>query len=130
MCGCNPHPTLQTLDAAQQILSQGGVPNVALVSGGQINTLRLEHIWVEAHVRYNPGRGASHVGGQVGDTWVPLDASYKQYTFQPGMDLASAVPLDTQALLDAAQQGAQSNAAEGFHCGSNGTEWGDFREWK
>jgi hypothetical protein len=104
----------QTLDAAQQILGQGGVPNVALVSGGQINTLRLEHIWVEAHVRYNPGRGASHVGGQVGDTWVPLDASYKQYTFQPGMDLASAVPLDTQALLDAAQQGAQSNAAEGW----------------
>ncbi|GAB4091047.1 hypothetical protein GCM10028785_37160 [Hydrogenophaga soli] len=104
----------QTLDAAQQILSQGGVPNVALVSGGQINTLRLEHIWVEAHVRYNPGRGASHVGGQVGDTWVPLDASYKQYTFTPGMDLASAVPLDTQALLAAAEQGAQSNAAEGW----------------
>ncbi|GAB4091046.1 hypothetical protein GCM10028785_37150 [Hydrogenophaga soli] len=32
----------------------------------------------------------------------------------PGMDLASAVPLDTQALLAAAEQGAQSNAAEGW----------------
>ena len=35
-------------------------------------------------------------------------------TFQEGMDLATAVPLDAQALLSAAQQGAETNQAEGW----------------
>ena len=105
----------KTVDAAQQVLSQGGVPNVALVSGGQVKAMRLEHVWVEAYVRYLPGRGAAHTGGQTqGDTWVPMDGSYKQYTFKEGMDLGEAVPLDAQALLNAAQQGAETNPAEGW----------------
>jgi hypothetical protein len=105
----------KTVDAAQQVLSQGGVPNVALVSGGQVKAMRLEHVWVEAYVRYLPGRGAAHTGGQTqGDTWVPMDGSYKQYTFKEGMDLGEAVPLDAQALLNAAQQGAETNQAEGW----------------
>ncbi len=105
----------KTVDAAQQVLSQGGVPNVALVSGGQVKAMRLEHVWVEAYVRYLPGRGAAHTGGQTqGDTWVPMDGSYKQYTFKEGMDLGEAVPLDAQALLNAAQQGAETNEAEGW----------------
>ena len=43
-----------------------------------------------------------------------MDDSYKQYTFQNGMDLQAAVPLDAQALLTAAQQGAEVNKAEGW----------------
>ena len=62
-----------------------------------------------------PGRGARHVPGQSQpDTWVPMDGSFKQYTFKPGMDLSTAVPLDANALLTAAQQGAQINQAEGW----------------
>jgi hypothetical protein len=105
----------QTVDAAQQIWGQGGVNNVALVSGAQTRALRIEHTWVEALIQYQPGRGARHTPGQsTPDTWVPLDGSYKQYTFQEGMDLATAVPLDAQALLSAAQQGAETNQAEGW----------------
>ena len=105
----------QTIDAAQQIWGQGGVDNVALVSGAQTKALRIEHTWVEALIQYQPGRGTRHTPGQsTPDTWVPLDGSYKQYTFKAGMDLATAVPLDAQALLSAAQQGAQINAAEGW----------------
>ncbi|WP_353362196.1 transglutaminase domain-containing protein [Acidovorax sp. FG27] len=104
-----------TADAAQQVLSQGGVPNTVLTKSGQDFAFRLEHVWVEALIQYQPGRGARHVPGvSTPDTWVPLDASYKQYTFQPGMDLQTAVPLDAQALLDAASQGSQSNAQEGW----------------
>jgi hypothetical protein len=33
----------KTTDAAQQILGQGGTPNVALVSAGRISTVRMEH---------------------------------------------------------------------------------------
>ena len=105
----------KTIDAAQQVLGQGGIPNVALVSGGKISAVRIEHVWVEALIQYHPGRGARHVPGQSQpDTWVPMDGSYKQYSFKPGMDLAAAVPLDANALLNAAQQGAQTNQAEGW----------------
>jgi hypothetical protein len=110
----------KTVDAAQQILGQGGVPNTALVSGGQIKAMRLEHVWVEAFVRYNPDRGANNIGGQTqGDSWVPMDASFKQYTFKEGMDLQKAVPLDANALVTAAQQGAEINEAEGWVRGIN-----------
>ena len=105
----------QTLDAAQQILAQGGVRNGALVSGGTPVALRMEHVWVETLIQYHPGRGARHVPGKSRpDTWVPMDGSFKQYRFIEGMDLQAAVPLDTQALLDAATRGARSNAAEGW----------------
>ena len=105
----------KTIDAAQQILGQGHIPNVALVSGGKITAVRIEHTWVEALIQYQPGRGAKHVAGEsTPDMWVPLDASFKQYTFTSGMDLTTAVPLDAEALLKAAQQGATVNEAEGW----------------
>ena len=70
---------------------------------------------ISADPQYHPGRGARHTPGQSQpDTWVPLDASYKQYTFKTGMDLQTAVPLDAQALLSAAQQGADTNPTEGW----------------
>ena len=105
----------KTGDAAQQILAQGGVPNVQLTSGGKVVALRIEHVWVEALIQYNPGRGAKHIqGSSVPDAWVPMDASFKQYTFAQGMNLQTAVPLDAQALLTAAQQGATVNEQEGW----------------
>ncbi|WP_377780101.1 transglutaminase domain-containing protein [Comamonas odontotermitis] len=106
---------VKTVDAAQQILGQGGVPNTALVSGGQIKAMRLEHVWVEAYVRNHPDRGANNSGGQTqGDSWLAMDASFKQYTFKEGMNLQTAVPLDANALAAAAQQGAEVNEAEGW----------------
>ena len=58
----------QTVDAAQQILGQGGVGNVALVSGGQTKTLRIEHTWVEALNQSNAATALPKlpVGGEVG----------------------------------------------------------------
>jgi transglutaminase-like putative cysteine protease len=37
-------------EAAQSLLGQGGIPNVALVSGGKVIAFKLEHVWVEAYV--------------------------------------------------------------------------------
>ncbi|MDR3351794.1 MAG: transglutaminase-like domain-containing protein [Zoogloeaceae bacterium] len=105
----------KTPEVAQQILGQGGIPNTGLVSGGKVSTIRLEHVWVEAWIKYHPERGIDHVGGaSEGDSWVPLDASFKQYTFTEGMDLQEAVPFDAEALVTAAQQGAEVNEAEGW----------------
>jgi hypothetical protein len=59
----------------------------------------MEHTWVEAYVDYIPSRGAIH---KQGDTWIPLDASFKQHIFTEGIDVDTAVPTDFQALLSEA----------------------------
>ena len=91
------------------------MPNIALTQAGKIHALRLEHVWVEAYVDYHPARGAKHLGGvSEGDTWVAMDPAFKQYRFNPGMDLAQLVPFDAQAFLDAAKEGATINETEGW----------------
>ncbi|MFL6292524.1 MAG: transglutaminase family protein [Thermoanaerobaculia bacterium] len=77
---------------AQQLLGQGGVPNVALTSGGTVTHIRLDHVWVEAFVDNIPSRGAVQ---RAGDTWVPMDASFKQHQFQPRSSLFADNPIDS-----------------------------------
>jgi hypothetical protein len=57
---------------------------------------------------------------KVGDTWVPLDASFKQYTYAQGIDLKAAVPLDAQSLIDQIKAGATVNEQEGWVQNLNG----------
>jgi transglutaminase-like putative cysteine protease len=76
---------------AQQLLGVGGVPNVGVISGDTITHIRMEHVWVEAFIDYVPSRGAVH---RVGDTWVPMDAAFKQHTFTPLSGLYTANPID------------------------------------
>jgi len=90
-------------EAAQQLMGQGGIPNIGMISGGSIKNIMLEHVWVEAYVDYVPSRGAVN---KTPDSWIPMDASYKQYTYTQGMDIKTAVPLDAQALVTQAQTGA------------------------
>jgi hypothetical protein len=101
-------------EAAIQLLAQGGIPVVSQVQGGRIKFAKLEHVWVEAWIDFFPSRGAKH---QVGDSWVPLDASFKQYQLTPGMDLPQAVPFNAQALVDHLTQTATSNDTEGWVSG-------------
>jgi hypothetical protein len=58
--------------------------------------------------------GAVH---KVGDTWTPLDASFKQYVYTNGMDLATAVPFDAEALVGDIVNSATVNEAEGWVTG-------------
>jgi hypothetical protein len=134
-----PSNVPRTLDGviAQQILGQGGIPNVALVSGGRVSSIRMEHAWVEAWVSFYPSRGEKHKGnpaativtaagsggsgsssnvssGTKGDTWVPINPSYKQHAFANGMNLKDSVAFDATGFLSAAQQGATVNEAQGW----------------
>ena len=81
-------------NSALNLMEQGGIPVTGLAQGGQIKYVRMEHVWVEASVNYIPSR-ASKPG--PGNTWVPMDASFKQYTYKPGMNLKNAVPFDADA---------------------------------
>lgn len=102
---------VQNVDAAQNLLGQGGIPNVALTKGGVDVAVRMEHVWVEAFVDYVPSRG---VVNKVPDTWIPLDAAYKRYQYTAPANLQQAIPFDAQALVTAAQQGATVDDANGY----------------
>lgn len=115
------------VESAQQLLSQGGIANRGVVAGGQIAKVRMEHVWVIAFVNWSPSRGAKqgaqtqHVNPNGAlNTWIPLDPSYKQYSYTPALDLKGAVPLDANALRNAAEVGATVNAQEGWVQNLNG----------
>jgi transglutaminase-like putative cysteine protease len=79
-----------------ELFSYNGIPVKLVISGGSVRKIRLEHAWVEAWIDYLPSRGAVH---KQGDTWIPLDASYKQYQASGGIDLAASVPMDVQSVV-------------------------------
>lgn len=96
--------------AAINLLSQGDIPVEAVASGGQIKAVKMEQVWVEAWVDYIPSRAARH---REGDNWIPMDASFKQYTYTQGMDLQTAVPFDAYAFSQQLAAGAQIDPALG-----------------
>ncbi|QEI11601.1 transglutaminase-like domain-containing protein [Cellvibrio japonicus] len=101
----------QVPEAAQGILGMGGVPTIGIIEGGKIAKFKLEHVWVEAYVDYFPSRGMVE---KVGDSWIPMDASFKQYDFTEGMNVAEQMPFDTEALVNTIQNKAIVNEEEGW----------------
>ncbi|MEQ6884497.1 transglutaminase-like domain-containing protein [Salicola sp. Rm-C-2C1-2] len=87
------------VDAATNILSQGGIPQTQVSYGGAAEEIEMEHVWVEAYV-----------DGQ----WVALDPSFKQYDYQEGVDIESEVPLDAEGLVNQLESGATVNESEGW----------------
>ena len=83
--------------AALNLMASGGIPVGGITEGGQIAYVQMEHVWVEAYVDVIPSQGAVH---RVGDMWVPLDPSFKQYEYTHGMDLAQSVPIDVDSFLN------------------------------
>jgi len=100
-----------TAQAAQELLGMGGIPIAAVVQGGTVTHLRLEHVWVEAFVDFEPSRGAVH---KQGDTWVPMDASYKQHERQAGLDLRSETSESFIDILTNVYSGAQTDSTGGI----------------
>ena len=74
------------VEQAYDLLNSGGVPSALVYSGNAIVAVRMEHLWVEAHLDYVPSRG---VVNREPDSWVPLDASFKQYVYEgPAIELS------------------------------------------
>lgn len=97
--------------AAGNLMGQGGIPHTALALGGEIKAFRLEHVWVEAWVDFHPSRGAIN---REGDSWVPMDASFKQYAYTDGVDVAQEVPFDVDGFAQDVLSSAVVNEAEGW----------------
>ena len=97
-------------NAALNLMSQGGIPVTGLVQGGQIKYAQLEHVWVEAWVDFVPSRAAK---SGAGNTWAPLDASFKQYIYTQGLDFQHAVPFDANSLTQHLASSVSVNSATG-----------------
>jgi hypothetical protein len=94
-----------------EIMAQGGIPITGEVAGGKIVAAKIEHVWVQAYVNYFPSRGARN---GPGNEWIPLDGSYKQYTYTAGMNITQAVPLDAQTFINTITSTATINQAQGY----------------
>ena len=106
------------VNSAVGFVGAGGTPITPIAQGGAINKVQMEHVWVEAYVDYIPSRGAVH---RTGDTWAPLDGSYKQYVYTEGIDLATEVPFDAQAFVEQVQASATVDPVTGAVSGIDQT---------
>lgn len=112
---------VNSVDAAQNLMGQGGIPNIGLTSGSQTMAVRLEHVWVEAAVDSLPSRGSLNNLDAAGNLsnpdaarqWIPLDASYKRYNRTAAIDIAKAVPFDANKLVNELKAGATIDEAAG-----------------
>ncbi len=90
-------------EAARRVLSRGGIPHARGTEGGVIAAVEREHVWVQAWIDFEPSRGARH---KTGDTWVALDAAYKTYRADGGLDWESAAFFDGAAAAGEIQSSA------------------------
>jgi len=85
-------------ETAGNLLATAGVPTTALISGGEIVALRIEHVWVEAYVPYANYREVPISG--TGEMWIPLDPSFKQYNYKGGLDIPAEMDFDANTFLN------------------------------
>lgn len=96
--------------------ASGGIPITGVVSGGNITKFQMEHIWVEAAIDFQPSRGAIN---RAADSWVALDASYKQYEYLQGLDVVAISGIDPSVIAESFANSGTVNTAEGWVSGLN-----------
>ena len=103
-------------EAALDFMSQGGIPVVAEIRAGEITSVIMEHIWVEAFVDFEPGRG---LYDDSRDSWVPMDASWKQYDYSEGLELDKELTANAASLFDQVVAGVSMDEVSGSIEGLN-----------
>jgi transglutaminase-like putative cysteine protease len=108
----------QSIDAALDFAASGGIPVTAITAGGQIASVRMEHVWVEAAVDFIPSRGAVN---KSADSWVALDPSFKQVRVLQGLNVAQISGVDSTQVLNTFLASGTTNQTEGWATGFDTT---------
>jgi len=108
----------ESVEAAADYASAGGIPIATVIEGGRLSRVQLEHIWVEAAIDYHPSRGAIN---READSWVALDPSYKQYQYLDGLDAIAISGIDPESLAQRFLDSGSVNEAEGWASGFDPT---------
>lgn len=77
--------------AALSFASSGGIPLQLFTHSDGTQVVQMEHIWVEAALDYFPSRVEIN---KDADSWISLEASFKQYEQIPEIDVVAAAGLD------------------------------------
>ncbi|MFA5904202.1 MAG: hypothetical protein WC836_09725, partial [Desulfobacula sp.] len=83
---------------AGSILATAGMEGVNIMNGDEVVAVRFKHVWVEAYIPYANYRGIPADG--TGKMWVPMDPSFKNYTYQTGVDILTEMGFDAKAFID------------------------------
>lgn len=105
----------QDIGAAMDFASAGGIPVAAVTSAGRITRIRLEHVWVEVAVDFQPSRGVKNL---IADSWIPVDPSFKQHEFLTGVDAVQIAGIDpalvAQTLVASGVVNENDSSVSGF----------------
>ncbi len=104
--------------AALKYIANSGIPVTGVRSGGTIYAAQMEHVWVEAWIDYIPSRGAVQ---RQGNTWIPLDASFKQYTYKSGLDVKQITGFDPSSFANSLINSGVTNTSTGSITGIDTT---------
>ena len=78
--------------AAASFFASSGIPiTIVKTSDGTNDSIMLEHVWVVAFVDYIPSFGSIQ---ESGDSWIPMDPSFKQFVHAIGLDFYSLLAID------------------------------------
>lgn len=93
------------VEAAQNLLGQGGVPNIIVKnSNGDTVSFNIEHVWVEFY--------------QNGE-WVAADPSFKQYDYTTPLDINSITTFDGEKFVSKIVEGLVVDEVDGWVKGLN-----------
>ena len=98
-------------DVASDYAVMNGIPTQVVTGGGKITLVRTQHVWVEVAVDYFPSRGVINIEA---DGWYPIDASFKQYDYQQGLDVVDIAGLDSQAMANQFINSGTVDDSEGY----------------
>ncbi|MEW6104071.1 MAG: transglutaminase-like domain-containing protein [bacterium] len=97
---------------AANLLAGNGIPTKIIVYGSGVKKIRIEHCWVEAYVTYDQYRGARQSASYK--IWLPLDPSFKEYSYIEGIELGSLVPFDGESFVKEIEGSSTINESEGY----------------
>ncbi|MCK4518193.1 transglutaminase domain-containing protein, partial [Candidatus Babeliales bacterium] len=83
-------------NAVASVFARNNIPVVLVKEGGKVSSIKIDHTWVMAHVKYGPFLGSTQ---EKGDAWVPLDPSFKIHDFTLNAQAAEAVEVDPAVFL-------------------------------
>ncbi|HEY5604472.1 MAG TPA: transglutaminase-like domain-containing protein [Gammaproteobacteria bacterium] len=105
------------INAAADFAASGGIPTTTVVTGGKIASVKMEHIWVEAAIDYQPSRGAKNLDA---DSWVAMDPSFK-YDYLEGLDAVAISGINPEPLANDFLGSGTVNESEGWVSGFDPT---------
>jgi hypothetical protein len=89
---------IQDKKNAGSILTTCGMEGIIYIVNDDTVAIGCRRVWVEAWVPFINYRGA--INDSVGFMWVPMDPTFKQYTYNAGINLPAEIGFDAEGFVE------------------------------